>query len=293
MPRSSRRMGRWGTALLGTPLLILGGLLVYGLVAVWPAVTAAVDQEPKNAEISFFGITYNASPDTALILLVAISSAFGSYIHAATSFGDYVGNRKLYRSWTWWYLLRFWIGISIALIFYFAVRGGFLVADGSTEDLNPYGIAALAGMTGLFSKQASDKLNEVFSTLFRVEKGRGDDARADSITGDVPPRITGVEPRTVIVDEPETVTLSGTGFVRDSAVRIERTGQPAEDREATYVDSSTLEVELEDGDVAEAGTLTLSVVNPSAVSEAVTLEVTPPVEEGNGEESGEAEEGGD
>jgi hypothetical protein len=282
-----------GTALLGTPLLVLGGLLIYALVAVWPAVNAAVAQEPDQADISFFWITYNASPDTALILLVAISSAFGSYIHAATSFGDYVGNRKLYRSWTWWYLLRFWIGISIALIFYFAVRGGFLAADGSTEDLNPYGIAALAGMTGLFSKQASDKLNEVFSTLFRVEEGQGDDARADSIRGDVPPHITSLEPETVLADEPQSVTISGTGFVMDSAVRIERSGQPVEDRKATYVDSKTLEFELEDGDVAEAGTLTLSVVNPSAVSEAVTLEVTLPVEDGNGEESGEAEEGGD
>lgn len=294
MPGSSRRMGRWGTALLGTPLLVLGGLLVYGLVEVWPAVAAATGTEPGNEEISFFGISYEATPDTALILLVVLSSAFGSYVHAATSFGDYVGNRKLYRSWTWWYLLRFWIGVSIALIFYFALRGGFLVGEGSTEALNPYGIAALAGMTGLFSKQATDKLNEVFNTLFKVEEGLGDDARADSITRDLPPRITELEPTSVAVTEAQSVTVSGAGFVPESVVSVERTGLPPANRATTFVDSETLEVELDPEDVADVGTLQVSVVNPSgAASQPLPLEVTLPEEEDDGEEPVDPEGGGD
>lgn len=281
MSGSSSRMGTWGTILLGTPLLILGGALLYGLLTVWPAVTAATADPPKDEEISLFWITYITTPDTALILLVAVASALGSYVHAATSFGDYVGNRTLRRSWMWWYLLRFWIGIAIALLFYFALRGGFLVADGSTEDLNPYGIAALAGMTGLFSKQATDKLNEVFSTLFRVPPGLGDEARFDSV-GARQPRVTSLDPQEVPsgVAEARTVTLRGEGFVQESIVRVGPSGQPGTERETTYGGPDTLTVELLPEDLAEPGTLQLSVFNPVSgdVSEPIDLAVGAPEE---------------
>jgi len=36
-------------------------------------------------------------------------------------------------------------------------------------DLSPYGITALAGLTGMFSKQATDKLREVFDDFFRTQ----------------------------------------------------------------------------------------------------------------------------
>ena len=44
-----------------------------------------------------------------------------------------------------------------------------------------FGVAAIAGMTGMFSKQATDKLREVFETLFGVK-----DDRPDKLTGDRP-----------------------------------------------------------------------------------------------------------
>jgi hypothetical protein len=217
-----------------------------------------------------------------MILLVVFASALGSYVHAATSFGDYVGNRELRRSWTWWYLLRFWIGIAIALLFYFALRGGFLVADGSSSDLNPYGIAALAGMTGLFSKQATDKLNEVFVTLFRVAPGSGDDARANSIVSDRQPRVTSLNPQDVPsgVTETQTVTLRGEGFGQESIVRVGLPGQPATDRVTTYGGPDTLTVELLPDDLAVPGTLQLSVFDPESgdVSEPFDLPVGAPVE---------------
>ena len=277
MSDSSKRMGKWGTTLLGVPLLILGAAIVYGLIRVWPAVTAATAEKPKDTEISFFGLSYTASADTAMILLVVFASALGSYVHAATSFGDYVGNRMLMRSWTWWYLLRFWIGSAIALLFYFALRGGFLTAGGSGADLNPYGIAALSGMTGLFSKQASDKLNEVFTALFRVAPGAGDAARFDSIGGTVQPRITSLEPQEVPsgVAEALPVTVRGEGFVPESIVQVGPPGEPGTGRATTYGGPDTLTAELLPSDLAAPGTLQLSVLNPEsgAASEPMELEV--------------------
>ena len=40
--------------------------------------------------------------------------------------------------------------------------------------MNLYGIYAIAGMTGLFSKQAMDMLAEVFAVIFKKVKAKDD-----------------------------------------------------------------------------------------------------------------------
>jgi hypothetical protein len=37
-------------------------------------------------------------------------------------------------------------------------------------NLSPHGIAAIAGLDGMFSKQATGKLREVFETLFKTDE---------------------------------------------------------------------------------------------------------------------------
>ena len=114
------------------------------------------------------------------------TGALGSYVHAATSFASYVGNRRLMLSWAWWYVLRPFIGMALALIFYFVVRGGLLSTGAAATDVSVFGVAAVAGLVGMFSKQATDKLRELFDNLFRTEKGEGDDARADKLGANLP-----------------------------------------------------------------------------------------------------------
>jgi hypothetical protein len=120
-----------------------------------------------------------------LLLLVILAAGVGSYIHAATSFATYVGNKSFVVSWTWWYVLRPFIGMALALVFYFVIRGGLLSVQSNAADFNPYGIAAVAGLVGIFSKQATDKLEEVFTNLFRTAEGAGDDERRDKLGGAV------------------------------------------------------------------------------------------------------------
>ena len=169
-------------ASLGILLMLLGIALISLLIAMWPVVADATTR-PTGQERTFdwLGFTYHLTPDAALIVLVVLTSALGSFVHAATSFGDYVGNRKLRISWVWWYLLRLLVGSALAVIFYFAIRGGFFANNATSTEINPYGIAAISGIVGLFSKQATDKLREVFDTAFRVREGHGDDLREDSL----------------------------------------------------------------------------------------------------------------
>jgi hypothetical protein len=105
-----------------------------------------------------FGLRFEPALETRLILLVLLVGALGSYIHGASSFVDYLGNRRFISSWGWWYVLRPFIGMMLALLFYFVFRGGFMTAgtnqggDAAASFINPFGVAAFAGLVEMFSK---------------------------------------------------------------------------------------------------------------------------------------------
>jgi hypothetical protein len=175
-------VGRRGRVALGLFLVAMPIVLGYLLLAFWP--TQAVDASGTlpPGTISILGITsFKLDAELQLMAVVILTAGIGGYIHAATSFATYVGNRQLYQSWVWWYVLRTFIGSGLAIIFYFALRGGLLTANSGAENVNPFGVSAVGGLTGLFSKQATDKLREVFQAMFRTEQ---DDQRADKLQED-------------------------------------------------------------------------------------------------------------
>lgn len=166
----------------------------------------------KLFSTSRFALTLSHSVEVRLLLIALLAGALGSFIHAGTSFASYVGNRKFNGSWTWWYLLRPLIGMSLALIFYFVVRGGFISPQAGGKDMNPFGIAAMAGLVGMFSKQAIDKLDEVFTTLFG---SKGDQKRGDKLEA---PTVTTVNPNSGPAAGGTPVKISGSGFLPDAKV---------------------------------------------------------------------------
>jgi hypothetical protein len=111
-----------------------------------------------------------------LLLLVLLAGFLGSFLHMAQSFSEYVGNRAIKKSWAWWYCFRPFIGAGLAVVFYAAIRGGFMaIATGSNakaSELNPFGLVAIGALVGMFSKAATMKLGEVFETLFKTEKAK-------------------------------------------------------------------------------------------------------------------------
>jgi len=155
--------------LFGSYLIVLNLVLLYLLIRLWPG------QVPLKAEHVVVRLIPGVfQPDLwtepRFLSLVAVAGALGSYVHLATSFADYLGNRQFRKSWSWWYILRPFIGSSLALIIYFAVRGGLVAGTTGAADLSPYGVTALAGLAGMFSKDASDKMKEVFENLFKTDK---------------------------------------------------------------------------------------------------------------------------
>ena len=119
--------------------------------------------------VRMFGFEFEIPHEVRLIILVLIAGAIGSYIHAVSSFVDYVGNKVFTASWTWWYLLVIFRGSTLALIFYLIVRGGLFTSEITGTDLSRFSVTGLAGMIGLFSKQAIDKLSELFDMIFMTK----------------------------------------------------------------------------------------------------------------------------
>ncbi|MDJ0780895.1 MAG: hypothetical protein QNJ22_02935 [Desulfosarcinaceae bacterium] len=171
----------------GMYLCSIIAIIAYCLVSIWD-VPSGASENVWETSYPFIRPELIIHHEVRLILLVLLAGAMGSCIHVATSFATYVGNKSLVDSWYWWYLLRPFIGMALALVFYFAIRGGLLLVTGANDDssLNPFGIAALSGLVGMFSKQATDKLSDVFSTLFKTDQG--DEERANNLASMRPVR---------------------------------------------------------------------------------------------------------
>lgn len=200
--------------LMGLGHLVWALLLFYVLLKTWPP------EAPNGRALYFFSpislLRFELTSGTLeqrLLFMVMVLGALGSLIHAIISFTTYVGNRKFLVSWTWWYLLRPFVGAALALALYFVVRSGILTSNNSPESVSRFGMAMLAIMSGLFAKQATDKLEEVFSTFFKPGPGKGDAQRGDKLT---PHAITSLTPNKGPGGKP--VKIIGTGFVDKASV---------------------------------------------------------------------------
>ena len=244
---------------LGIGLMLLAIALAYLFACVWPSTFGPTTGGGQAETIVLIGTSASltTTADVQLLLLVMVTGALGSFLHTATSFADFVGNEKLARSWLWWYLLKPFVGMGLAVVFYLVIRGGLLSGGTEAGKVNIYGIAALAGLTGMFSKQATDKLGEVFTTLFQTKPGEGDDARKGSLSNDVPVLTDMVPTRLKTKTDQLSVELKGSQFAHSAVVRVNGTV-----RETVFNSSSSLGAKLIPGDVAQDGVLSVVVFNP-------------------------------
>ncbi|MGH9662781.1 MAG: hypothetical protein ACRD96_29795 [Bryobacteraceae bacterium] len=157
-------MNKWAQFLLAVWLLAAAGSLAVVAHALWPG---APDPAPPSAPDS----------ERRLLLLAASLGALGASIASLQSLADYAGERKLEQSWLLHYLVRPVVGAGVAVLFYLLLRGGLLAGPPA----NPYGLAALSALAGMFSDRAILKLREVFLTLFQT-----DDSRSGKLTPPTP-----------------------------------------------------------------------------------------------------------
>lgn len=171
---------------LGLMLLLLPLLLIAEIVALWPAALAATTPRGQPETVWLFGaFTMTLSGDGALLVLTALVGALTSLAEVSFRFATNAGRDELSSRWTWSYVLRPMQGAVLAVGAYFVLRAG-LVGSSGSGPLNPYGIAAMAALVGLFTRQAFQKLKGVFNSLWGV----------DDLDADIEPDLGKAAPRT-------------------------------------------------------------------------------------------------
>jgi hypothetical protein len=152
--------------------VVLSALALYVLVSIWPDTGSSSWTYTERANLFFR--SFVLSGEVTVLLIVIVMGALGALAYTATSLVTRVANRSFDSVWALWYLVHPLLGSSLAVVFYFALRGGLLnLSSMTTTALNVYGVAAVSGMVGLSSKEATHKLKEIFSTLFEGQPSPG------------------------------------------------------------------------------------------------------------------------
>src|SRR3977135_176734 len=119
-------LGSFATVVLGGYLIILGPVMVYLLMALWPrpyVVPAGLKDLPV-VPMSLFGFSFVITHELRLLGLVVLGGAMGSYLRSAISFASFAETGNMPKStWWWWCVLQTYIGMLLACIFYFIMRG--------------------------------------------------------------------------------------------------------------------------------------------------------------------------
>jgi hypothetical protein len=202
--------------------------------------------------------------------------ALGACIHGALAFTAYVGTRRAEASWTSWYLLRPFMGMALAILFYSLFREGLVAQRVTAEQINVFFMVGMAGLVGLFSKATVKKLQEVFdrTTLPDPEAAfqrRGATPPAQPVSA---PSIDPLAAPISTGTAPVSLKLKGKNFVKDSSIEINGEKQPAES--VAFVSLEELTLTLDPKYLSPAPrTLRLTVVNPDgAKSQPRDLKVT-------------------
>src|ERR1035438_9465412 len=214
-------------------------------------------------ETPWWGIIW-ISREMQLFLMAIVAGALGSYIHAIKSLADFLGNRNAKTSWFWFYITRPFLGAALAVLFYAVIRGGFMAGTNAEGSIgNPYGVVAVCGLVGMFADRASQKLGEVFDTLFTVQ-----DARKDKLSAADPRQL---DPATVPLNgEIRDVMVRGSGLGSTAQVRVDNA-----DRLPKTVGSDMVVFTLTDAEVTARRQFTIRLVTSGGdASKPLTLHIS-------------------
>lgn len=117
--------------------------------------------------IPFFSIADVAELNSASGQQIKIAlwcGVIGGFLHSSQSLITYLGNHAFRMSWLAWYLVRPWQGAAVGLVLYIVTRTGLVTGS---DAANPFGAAALGLLGGWFSKDAMDKMQEIFAVAFK------------------------------------------------------------------------------------------------------------------------------
>lgn len=164
--------------------IVLSLVALYLLLSIWPNTVPKPSNQTNqwltNETVRVFARSFVISGEVTVLWIVMIMGALGALVYTSTIVvGRVVSNvnqagiaekPSWNSSYVLWYLLHPLLGSSLSVIFYVVLRGGLVNLSVGTAALNLYGVAAISGMVGLSSKEATQKLKDIFNTLFESKQ---------------------------------------------------------------------------------------------------------------------------
>jgi hypothetical protein len=157
-------------------------LLLVAFVPLMEAGTAIDTNEP--ASLSYLWWSGTASKPGVFVMVSLLGGALGGALHGIASLSRHVAKRDFGREWTMWYLANPFIGAALATVFLFVLQAG-LGGQTAPTTGGLYGIAAVATLTGLFSRHALNKLRDIFEVAFASNGHRNLQERPDKSDTDI------------------------------------------------------------------------------------------------------------
>ena len=218
---------------LAVYLLVIGGGAAFEVIVNFPTEKgdAIVFPHGRADTPAFLPFGNLSSPDEGLILLATLAGIAGSFLSAAQSLASYLGNKSFKESWAVWYVFRPFIGGLLGFAIYITFRAGLIAGAGT---MSPSGVVMLGLLGGWFSKTTSDKLQEVFETLFKTDEDR---KRNDKLQAAVP-LVEAIEPSPVAAQDNQ-IRLLGRNFMNGATVLV-----GGQDLAATFVSDTELTFSL-------------------------------------------------
>lgn len=119
------------------------------------------------------------------LIVTLLAAGVGSTITAMMGYLEHASIRKDFDpAFAPWYVARPILGLLLGALFYFVLKGGLLATVSGADEtgslpLNEYALAGLGGLVGLFSKNALEKLREVFNIFFATHGQVAGEVTAD------------------------------------------------------------------------------------------------------------------
>ena len=160
---------RWAAPFVALYLLAVGVPALFAFVSQWGDFRALTDNNDATAAAAspniLLGLDWTLGPEELTLVFVASVGVFFACLAGLRAAAAYLGDDEFEDAWWLWYLIRPLIGAGVALGVFWTLRAGILGDSSEPQELNTFGIAAVAALSGLFAHTALDKLKDVVDVL--------------------------------------------------------------------------------------------------------------------------------
>ena len=180
---SPTSMPVWVALCVATVLIASLLAAAIGLFTVWPV--AAVLARPGGAatrtlNMLWFHVTL--TDQTSLLLLAGCAGAAGGAVHALSVLAVRIASQSTTARWSLWYLINPVNAFVLSLLIVAAINGGLLNTN-STSAISLYGVVAIAGTAGLFTKRVLSLLSSWLGQVAPASTTGKQGGRSGAVSG--------------------------------------------------------------------------------------------------------------